>query len=98
MNDTDLTSKAVDEKDIEALTVQHELAAAWDALTCSSKCASAKRAVLVMSSIQGAVESVRSLALDSSSSQQAQGSTDVLVTGSLHLVGGTMAVASLPVT
>ncbi|GAA6013674.1 hypothetical protein JCM10207_004814 [Rhodosporidiobolus poonsookiae] len=85
----DLTSNAVDAKDLETLATQHELADAWAELT-SSLSSSSKADVSVLGSIQEAVELVRQEARDGGKDVQA------LVTGSLHLVGGVMAVAELP--
>ncbi|GAA5868554.1 hypothetical protein JCM1840_005487 [Sporobolomyces johnsonii] len=81
----DLTSNAVDAKDLETLAVQRELAEAWEELTTAHP-ATRKANVHVLGSVQEAVELVRSL----------EGETQALVTGSLHLVGGVMAVADLP--
>ncbi|CEQ40650.1 SPOSA6832_02278, partial [Sporobolomyces salmonicolor] len=82
---SDLTSSAVDAKDLETLAVQRELAGAWEELTTALP-AARKANVHVLGSIQEAVELVRGQ----------DGETQVLVTGSLHLVGGVMAVADLP--
>jgi folylpolyglutamate synthase len=83
----DLTSNAVDSKDLETLATQHELAEAWAELTSSL---SPKAKVHVLGSIQEAVELVRAEGKEGEKEVQA------LVTGSLHLVGGVMAVAELP--
>ncbi|GAA6028985.1 hypothetical protein JCM8097_001538 [Rhodosporidiobolus ruineniae] len=84
----DLTSNAVDAKDLETLATQHELADAWKELTSTL---SSSASVHILGSIQEAVDLVRKEA-------QADEAKDVqaLVTGSLHLVGGVMAVAELP--
>lgn len=89
----DLTSKAVDEKDIENLTVQRDLAEAWDGLTSGPDALFPKAAcdVSVLGSIEQAIQDVVAVSDDATP-------TDVLVTGSLHLVGGVMAVAKLPVS
>lgn len=80
----DLTSNAVDPHDLESLQTQHELAAAWTQLVGPTS--SAKTPVRVLGSIEDAVKLARGLA----------GKVDALVCGSLHLVGGAMAVADLP--
>lgn len=79
--DADLTSNAVDVQDLEALTVQRELEVAWGEVAPGSTAQ-----VHVLGSIEEAVVVARGL----------EGRTEVLVTGSLHLVGGTMAFAELP--
>ncbi|BGP34255.1 Folylpolyglutamate synthetase [Rhodotorula toruloides] len=88
----DLTSNAVDASDLAALQTQHDLASAFDSLTSSPSSASLKRAqVHVLSSIQEAVELVRR-----EGEKGERKRVEALVTGSLHLVGGVMAVAELP--
>ncbi|SCV71648.1 BQ2448_3236 [Microbotryum intermedium] len=85
----DLTSNAVDQKELESLTVQNELKDAWEELTRSPEGREVEAHVAevhVLGSIEDAVLMIRGL----------EGSVDVLVTGSLHLVGGVMAVAELP--
>ncbi|KAM0790828.1 hypothetical protein ACM66B_004673 [Microbotryomycetes sp. NB124-2] len=82
----DLTSNAIDPTDLTKLTVQHELADAWQDLTSTSLPTSSAR-VDILPSIQDAVELVRK-----------ENVQDVLVTGSLHLIGGVMEVAELPVS
>ncbi|GAA6060839.1 hypothetical protein JCM10212_005257 [Sporobolomyces blumeae] len=88
----DLTSNAYHAHDLETLSLQHELATAWKELTAApSTDSTATRAqVHVLGSIQEAVELIRSYEVDEGVEKQA------LVTGSLHLVGGVMAVADLP--
>ncbi|KAI5474406.1 hypothetical protein MNV49_003374 [Pseudohyphozyma bogoriensis] len=71
----DLTSNAVDTKDLETLATQRELAAAWEELTATASPES-KAEVHVLGSIQEAVELAKAVG----------GETEVLVTGSLHLV------------
>ncbi|BGP18669.1 hypothetical protein JCM10213_002913 [Rhodosporidiobolus nylandii] len=83
----DLTSNAVDAKDLETLATQRELAAAWTELASSL---SPQAEVSVLGSIQEAVDLVRKEA------QAGEQEVQALVTGSLHLVGGVMAVAELP--
>ena len=62
------------------MTLQRELATAWNEVSSSPA------TVHVLGSIQEAVEIARGV----------EGGVDVLVTGSLHLVGGVMAFAELP--
>lgn len=70
--------------DLEQLKTQHQLAAAWEKVTELHP--GTEAVIHVLSSIEEAVSVVRIL----------EGETDVLVTGSLHLVGGVMAIAELP--
>ena len=77
----DLTSKNVHEDDLAALKTQHELAGAWRALLPSFPAAR----VHVLPSVEHAVAVAR----------QAPQPVDVLVAGSLHLVGGVIEVAGL---
>ncbi|GAA5974729.1 hypothetical protein JCM11641_007243 [Rhodosporidiobolus odoratus] len=81
----DLTSNAVDPSDLAALATQREIADAWAELTTAL---TPQATVHVLASIEEAVAVVR----------KAGEKEDVqaLVTGSLHLVGGVMAVAELP--
>lgn len=76
----DLTSKAIDPDDLSALATQNALREAWLRLNPSFDPAK----VHAKGSIQEAVDIARSL-----------GKRDVLVAGSLHLVGGVMSVAEL---
>lgn len=71
----DMTSKAVDPADLEAMSVQRELRDAWKELTQSDE------GVQVLPSIEDAMDVV---------GQQQKEGQDVLVAGSLHLVGGVM--------
>lgn len=64
---------------VEALDVQHELAAAWRALTC----AEGDKGAEVVTSIEEAIDRAKSLAGNGGR---------VIVTGSLHLVGGALTV------
>jgi folylpolyglutamate synthase len=77
----DLTAKSVHETDLAALKTQQELANAWMARLPGYDL----DRVHVLPSIQHAVRIVRTL----------DGPIDVLVTGSLHLVGGVIEVAGL---
>ncbi|GAA6006148.1 hypothetical protein JCM11491_002049 [Sporobolomyces phaffii] len=89
----DLTSNAYHAHELESLSLQHELASAWRELTAQSTTtegAAPGAQVHVLSSIQEAVELIRSYTVEQGVQKQA------LVTGSLHLVGGVMAVADLP--
>ena len=76
----DLTSKAIDPDDLSALATQNALRDAWLRLNPSFE----PTKVHAKGSIQEAVEIARGL-----------GKRDVLVAGSLHLVGGVMSVAEL---
>ncbi|KAL7339224.1 Mur ligase [Rhodotorula toruloides] len=84
----DLTSNAVDASDLAALQTQHDLASAFSTLVSSSSSSLKKAEIHVLSSIQEAVELVRQ--------EGEKRRVEALVTGSLHLVGGVMAVAELP--
>lgn len=68
------------------LKTQHELATAWLSLIPSFP----RDNVHVLPSIEHAVRLVRSLSLETDVRQ-----TEVLVAGSLHLVGGVIEVADL---
>ncbi|GAA5908446.1 hypothetical protein JCM8208_006198 [Rhodotorula glutinis] len=87
----DMTSKAVDDKDLETLATQHELAEAWIEL---SKGREPSAQVHVLGSVQEAVEVVRGAAGAAAGPRDVR--VDALVAGSLHLVGGVLAVADLP--
>lgn len=69
----------------EDLTVQNELKAAWISLIPSFPESNAK----VLPSIQHALQHVKEV------SSTCTGKIDILVTGSLHLVGGVIEVAGL---
>ncbi|KAI6034383.1 Mur ligase [Pisolithus microcarpus] len=79
----DLTSRALSNADLVNLTTQHELAAAWSQLIPQFP----SEAIHVLPSIEHAVRTVRGF------SNAAR--IDVLVAGSLHLVGGIIEVAGL---
>ncbi|KAI0776055.1 tetrahydrofolylpolyglutamate synthase [Trametes elegans] len=81
----DLTTLAIPEADLAHLKTQHELAAAWSELIPSFP----KEKIHVLPSIEHAVNVVRRLS-DSDGKE-----VDVLVAGSLHLVGGVIEVAGL---
>lgn len=87
----DLTSNAVDAKDLETLATQRELAAAWEELAATTDVGAHKAQVHVLGSIEEAIDVVRNEAARENGSE-----VQALVTGSLHLVGGVMAVADLP--
>lgn len=85
---SELSSKAVSDSDLQHLTVQHELAEAWESLAKSSNSDITTAAkVHILPSIQHAVDVIQAVS-------NAQG-VDVLVAGSLHLVGGVFEVAKL---
>ena len=79
----DLTSKAIDPNDLSAFATQHRLADAWTQLVPSFS----QDRIHVVPSIEHAVRIVRS--------EEDQGEVEVLVAGSLHLVGGVMEVAGV---
>lgn len=81
----DLTAHNVHEADLLTLKTQQQLASAWKALIPSFLPSS----VHVLPSIEHAVNVVRNLETTSNNP------VDVLVTGSLHLVGGMIEVAGL---
>jgi folylpolyglutamate synthase len=76
----DLVSKAVDPSDLSALTVQRELQQAWNGLVGDES----HGQVQILPSIQHAIEIVES------QDKKEGADSHVLVTGSLHLVGGVM--------
>ncbi|KAI0832486.1 FolC bifunctional protein [Trametes gibbosa] len=81
----DLTTLAIPESDLAHLKTQHELADAWSTLLPSFP----KRNIHVLPSIEHAVNVVRHF------SASGEKQVDVLVAGSLHLVGGVIEVAGL---
>ncbi|TCD64329.1 Folylpolyglutamate synthetase [Steccherinum ochraceum] len=80
---SDLTTHAIADSDLAQLKTQHELASAWHTLVPPFP----KERVHVLPSIEHAVTVVREI--------EKLGKVDVLVAGSLHLVGGTIEVAGL---
>ncbi|KAI0660921.1 FolC bifunctional protein [Cubamyces menziesii] len=80
----DLTTLAIPESDLAHLKTQHELANAWSALVPSFP----KENIHVLPSIEHAVNVVRKAG-------EGEKAVDVLVAGSLHLVGGVIEVAGL---
>ncbi|KZT71613.1 FolC bifunctional protein [Daedalea quercina L-15889] len=82
----DLTSKSISERDLTQLTTQHELAAAWSSLIPPFP----SNHIHVLPSIQHAIKLVHDLL-----AADEQSGVDVLVSGSLHLVGGVIEVAGL---
>ncbi|THH15377.1 hypothetical protein EW146_g5091 [Bondarzewia mesenterica] len=83
----DLTNVAIPETDLVQLKTQQELAIAWSNLVPSFS----SENIHVLPSIEHAVKIVRSLESDV---DEARG-VDVLVAGSLHLVGGIIEVSGL---
>ncbi|KAI0638249.1 FolC bifunctional protein [Trametes polyzona] len=81
----DLTTLAIPESDLAHLKTQHELADAWASLVPSFP----KEKIHVLPSIEHAVNVVRK------ASAAGETEVDVLVAGSLHLVGGVIEVAGL---
>lgn len=94
----DLTSKAIDPDDLSALATQHAIAEAWAKISPPTPAEGDNDKVIVHvePSIEDAIGRVREL-------QQQEGddngndaaAVDVLVAGSLHLVGGVIEVAGL---
>lgn len=83
-NPIDLTTVAIAPSDLAQLKTQQELASAWRSLLPSL----GEDKVHVLPSIEHAVRKIRTSAEDGAE-------TDVLVTGSLHLIGGVIEVAGL---
>lgn len=81
----DLTAKAINQNDLDALATQHALSAAWSELVPNFP----RPRVHVVPSIQHAIQIVRA------TSEKEQGNVEVLTAGSLHLVGGVIEVAGL---
>lgn len=81
----DLTTHAIAESDLAQLKTQQDLASAWKALVPSFPASN----VHVLPSIEHAVRIVRGV------SGKDKKDVDVLVAGSLHLVGGVIEVADL---
>ncbi|KAL1965908.1 hypothetical protein VTN77DRAFT_5041 [Rasamsonia byssochlamydoides] len=77
----DLVSVNTNATDVEKLSVQKTLAQTWQTIDPSTE-------VLVLGTIEEAVEFVRALAEKESASFQDGNEVKALVTGSLHLVGG----------
>ncbi len=82
MDETDLSSKAIDPNDLSALATQNAIAEAWLHLVPSFP----KERIHVLPSIEHAVTFVRSVE---------DTDVEVLTAGSLHLVGGMIEVAGL---
>ncbi|OSD04312.1 FolC bifunctional protein [Trametes coccinea BRFM310] len=80
----DLTTLAIPESDLAHLKTQHELADAWSSLLPTFP----KENIHVLPSIEHAVNVIRRL-------EGSDKAIDVLVAGSLHLVGGVIEVAGL---
>ncbi|KZV77182.1 FolC bifunctional protein [Peniophora sp. CONT] len=80
----DLTAVSIPEDELKHLTVQHELADAWRALAPEFP----SENIHVLPSIEHAIRIV-------SNTEEKGKRVDVLVTGSLHLVGGVIEVADL---
>lgn len=74
----DFTNRNIDPKLLESLSLQRELADVWRELD-------PKTEVSVIGSIEGATRQVEKI-------NSVVGETSILVTGSLHLVGGALSV------
>lgn len=80
----DLTTKAIPEDDLEHLKTQQQLRAAWLSLLPSYP----PDQILVLPSVEHAVKAVEEL--------QSEGHpVQIVVSGSLHLVGGVIEVAQI---
>ena len=79
----DLTSRVVATADTNPVKTQSELAAAWKSLIQDFPAEN----VHVLPSIEHAIRAVREI--------EPEGGADILVVGSLHLVGGVIEVAGL---
>lgn len=82
----DLTSHAISNDDLVQLKTQRMLEAAWTSLVPEFP----KSNIHVLPSIEHAVNTIRQVDRESDTKQ-----TQVLVAGSLHLVGGVIEVAGL---
>ena len=80
----DLTSRSISTADLEELKKQHELADIWTELLPTFP----REAIHVVASIEHAIQTLQRLSNPSDK-------MSVLVTGSLHLVGGLIEVAGL---
>ena len=80
---TDLTTHAISDADLSQLKTQNDLATAWRSLVPAFP----EDHIHVLPSIEHATNVIRALENDHK--------VDVLVTGSLHLVGGLIEVAGL---
>lgn len=83
--DVDLVSRQLDTADADLLKTQNQLADAWSSLIPDFP----TRKIHVLPSIEHAVRMIRGI------ESERGGSVDVLVTGSLLLVGGVVEVAGL---
>jgi len=86
-NQNDSKSNFLDQGELDSLRVQRDLAEIWGRLSLNK----APADVHIMASIHQAVDLVAKLGCRSTNH------CNVLTTGSLHLVGGVMDVAQLPV-
>ena len=82
---SDLATQAMPKGDLEELKTQHQLAVAWSKLYPSYP----PDCIHVLPSVEHAVKDVEA------SKSNSDNRTQVLVTGSLHLVGGVIEVAGL---
>lgn len=82
----DLISVNANQKEVDNLDVQHELATGWKQI------ASEETNIFVMRTIEEAVYKCRSIASEYTSAGDEK--TKVLITGSIHLVGGALEVLS----
>lgn len=88
---TDLTSRVIAEDVVDPLKVQRELAEAWASLLPGYP----KENIHIHPSIEHATKFVRSLTNQNTGGEHGSNAVDILVAGSLHLVGGVIEVAGL---
>jgi hypothetical protein len=94
---TELTSVATDTADVKPLSIQKQLAEIFSSLTSRpSPSSDDEKHVQALPHIQAAVDAVGKIAEEARRTEgDGDAGVDVLVTGSLHLVGGVMEVAGL---
>jgi folylpolyglutamate synthase len=81
----DLVSINTNQQDVDTLAVQKELAQTWSEIDSSAQ-------VHVLKTIEEAIRTARSVARDMERDESADSEVMVLITGSLHLVGGALEV------
>ena len=82
---SDLTAKGIPDSDLVGLTTQRALASAWTSLIPSFPLSH----IHVLSSVEHVLQNLETIHSDSNTPIQ------ILVTGSLHLIGGVIEVAGL---
>lgn len=86
LSGADLTSRAIETADTSPVKIQSELASGWKSLIPEFPTDN----IHVLPSVEHAIRVVRGI-----ESEAKEGGVDVLVAGSLHLVGGVIEVAGL---